>query len=382
MFLTRSLRFFPPVCNEARALLQAGWRMRIYTLPERGDDDAGDLEGAEVRSLHLLTRTLAPRRLLPLKYAELAARQLWAGRREPADLFIAHDLDALPQALWAARRHRAPVVLRAHELWTERAHVPARRLWKSLERKLLPRVDLLVAPTPERAAFLEQYGLAAPPLVVRNCPPLHTPVPGQALQELLARAGRPAQGRRLVLYQGTLAPSRCVLEVVAAAAHLPPEALLVLLGPVDVALRAPLQSALAAAEDRVVLLDPLSPEAVWPVLCSADVGLALYRPDCLNNRLCAPNKVFEYMAAGLPIVGAQGPGLQALVEGEGLGALVDPESPEDIARGIRSVLESPDREAMGRRGQALAAERYHWEAQVAPLLEAYAALVARRGARR
>ncbi len=378
MFITRSLAYFPPVCYEAQSLVDQGWQVRAIAISEREKQRGAPPPGVEVQEVPLLTRALPSGALMGAKYLELFVRQERAARSWPADLYIAHDLPALPQALVSARRRGAPVVYRAHELWTERKRVPGRALWRRIERRLARRADLVVAPTEARAAFLQQrLELPTAPLVVMNCPRLRSPQPGNRLAQMLRAAGVDAEGRRLVLYQGSVAASRCILELAAAAPRLPQDTLIVLLGPVDNRLRPQLERVLPHLRDRVVLLPPAPLEEVWPVLCSAQVGLALYRPDSVNNRLCAPNKVFEYMMAGLPIIGSDCEGMAALVRGNGIGVLVNPEEPEDIARGIRSVLEDPQQDAMRARGVELAMRTYNWEAQFARLQEAYRTLVDR-----
>ena len=380
MFVTRGLRYFPPIRYEAQTLAERGWRVRIYTIGERGNagDDTAAPPGVETRVLRLLTRALPSGAALSLKYLELALRQMTASLGEPADLYVAHDLDALPQAVAAARLRHAPVVYRAHELWTERARVPGRRAWRMIERGLGAWVDLVVAPTHERAQFLrDRCRLAQLPMVVMNCPPLRERVERNRLAELMDQAGHDVTGRRLVLYQGTVAASRCILEIVSASAYLPDDVQVVLMGVVDNKLRQALEGALLRSDGRAVLLPAIQPADVWPVVCSAQAGIALYRPDCLNNRLCAPNKVFEYMMAGVPVIGSRNPSLEPLIERNDIGTLVDPEDPADIAAGIMRLLGRSDQRELRERAISAAAGRYNWSAQVEPLLEAYLRLASR-----
>jgi glycosyltransferase involved in cell wall biosynthesis len=380
MFMARSLRYFPPVWNEARCLAARGWQVRIYTIADRGDygESPAPTAGVSVEVIPLLTRALPGGLLMGAKFLELFVREVRAASQWRADLCVAHDLPALPQAFAVAARAKAAVVYRAHELWTERKRVPGRRLWRWVERTLAPRADLIVVPTRERAEFLQgRFRLSEPPLVVMNCPETRTCESNEVLSALLSNCGHAPAGRKVVLYQGTVAASRCILELVAAAEKLPATVLVVLMGPVDNRLRPALKAALARAGPRVALLPPASRDVLWSALCASDAGVALYRPDSLNNRLCAPNKIFEYMMAGIPIIGSHTPGIARFIEEQALGVLVDPEDPADIARGMMIALDNPEREHLRARAMALAATTYHWDVQFEPLFQAYCRLLPR-----
>jgi glycosyltransferase involved in cell wall biosynthesis len=116
----------------------------------------------------------------------------------------------------------------------------------------------------------------------------------------------------------------------------------------------------------------VSPAEVPAQISSSAVGVILFMPDSLNNRLGAPNKLFEYMAAGIPVVASDLPGLRAVVSGEGCGVLVDPRDPHAIARAIDGLLRDPEAcKAMGERGRRAVLERYNWHNMEPRLLECY-----------
>ena len=103
------------------------------------------------------------------------------------------------------------------------------------------------------------------------------------------------------------------------------------------------------------------------------------QPSTLNHRLTTPNKLFEAMAAGVPVVASDLPGMAGIVRETGCGVLCDPTSPAAIAAAIRSILEAPEDERAAYRERALAAAHgtYSWEAQVEILLAEYGRLTGR-----
>jgi glycosyltransferase involved in cell wall biosynthesis len=103
------------------------------------------------------------------------------------------------------------------------------------------------------------------------------------------------------------------------------------------------------------------------------------QPSTLNHRLTTPNKLFEAMAAGVPVVASDLPGMAPYVRETGCGVLVDPTDPREIASAIRGLAEaSPEaRRSIGALGLAAAHERYNWERQAELLFEEYGRLTGR-----
>ncbi len=101
-------------------------------------------------------------------------------------------------------------------------------------------------------------------------------------------------------------------------------------------------------------------------------GLILFR-EHLNNRMAGPpNKLFNYMSAGLPVVTVDFPELHRIVTEEECGVLVGNQSADAIAEAIERLLADPqEMYRMGTRGQAAVRERYSWEVMNRRLISAY-----------
>jgi glycosyltransferase involved in cell wall biosynthesis len=111
---------------------------------------------------------------------------------------------------------------------------------------------------------------------------------------------------------------------------------------------------------------------VGQMLAEARLGLVLFHPRP-NHIEAQPNKLFEYMAAGLPVVTSRFPLWQEIVEGTQCGLVVDPLDPQAIAAAMRWLLEHPvEAEAMGARGREAVRERFTWVREEATLLDCYA----------
>ena len=112
-------------------------------------------------------------------------------------------------------------------------------------------------------------------------------------------------------------------------------------------------------------------EEVVKELSQARAGLVLLHPTP-QYKISYPVKMFEYMAAGLPVIASDFPLWREIVEGAGCGLLVDPQHPQAIADAMQWILDNPDEAAaMGRRGRAAVDDLYTWEAQGAKLIDLY-----------
>ncbi len=115
--------------------------------------------------------------------------------------------------------------------------------------------------------------------------------------------------------------------------------------------------------------------AVARILASCRAGLVLFHPEP-NHLTAQPNKMFEYMAAGLPVIASDFPLWREIVDGAGCGLLVDPMDPAAIARAMQWIIDHPAEAAeMGRRGRAAVEHTYNWEAESTKLVELYRRLL-------
>ena len=129
--------------------------------------------------------------------------------------------------------------------------------------------------------------------------------------------------------------------------------------------------------DQLAILPPVSYDEVLRLTPGADVGHALYEPVHINNVYIttASNKIMEYMAAGLPILVSDRPGLRVFVETHGCGLTADESSPESIAATVNALLGDPElARRLGAAGARAFEAEFNYERQFAPVLSAFQAL--------
>ncbi|MBP1704312.1 MAG: glycosyl transferase group 1 [Chloroflexi bacterium] len=297
-----------------------------------------------------------------------------------ADLYHGMAYMGIPIALDLARRHRAKAVYDARDIYLDarnlaRMRGPARWLLARGERGWAHRADRVMTVNEAYAGVMrDRWGVD--PLVVMNCSyRFHPPEPRERrFHDVLGLAA----DRRVVLYHGGLFPHRGVEELLQAI-PLVPDATLVLMGYGVLEPEIREWVAERGLAGCVRLLPAVPPDELLSWVAAADVVAMPIQPSTLNHRLTTPNKLFEAMAAGVPSVASDLPGMAAIVRTTGCGLLVDPQDPEAIAAAIREILDAPDEEraALRRRCLEAAHQTYNWENQVANLLAEYSRLTGR-----
>jgi glycosyltransferase involved in cell wall biosynthesis len=384
------------VRREMSTLVELGHRVTVATLSGSAHPPY-ELDGARIVPLRPAHRGILPGDDSPFvddrkagRIGRPIARGRWAAgyattfyywRRAalrqlaPADVWHGHDLLGLLAASGLQRRHGGGLVYDSHELFLDagsaaRLPSPARRLLSRMERGASRRADAVITVNASIAEELgRRYGVR--PIVVMNCPRLGPARKRGRLRDHLNLGSRP-----VVLYHGALNPGRGVEQLVDSLPLQPAETAVVLLGYGDLA--AP-YSALAAQESHrgrlfVVPAVPIADLPSW--ICDADVGVIAFQPVDRNNVLGTPNKLFEYLETGVPMVVSDFPEMRRLVTETGAGIARDTSTAASLAAAIRELLDEPKSRHRSRmRSARRAAETtYNWGVQSQRLAETYSRL--------
>jgi glycosyltransferase involved in cell wall biosynthesis len=367
------------VMREAAALAQAGYTVSIVDLETACDRPVEEHISGVVLKHVMMSRAFSSIRFKPLLLFQAAQSLIRSTLRLiqiSADVYHAHDTTALPACALAAFVRHKPLIFDAHELpLSEEAYS---RRWRGLITLfswllafVVPRcAGVITVSSPIAEEICRRYSRSDVSLI-RNIP-LYKQVPrSQRLRQHLELC----QDARIALYQGAFHLNRGLDRLIQAAAFLEQNNVIVLMGPDTEGLRSQFESLIAnkGVADRVKMLPAVPYEELLHWTASADIGLIVYSPEHSQNvQMCLPNKLFEYLMVGLPILASRLDAVSDIIATYDVGQIVSSLTPEAIGTAINAML--ADRAALARMGcNALQAARETlcWEKESQQLLRLY-----------
>lgn len=369
------------VLKQAHSLAKAGYAVTVVAMNPYGSEEREIQNGFTIIRVPVTfhrNKLLRGINLFPVTLWRMAnvAKELHA------EVYHAHDSDTVIAAWWAARQvSGAQLVYDAHEVGFSslRSSVNLFGLpfglviwsWLKCNDFLIPRKFDAVISVNDVLADIQaaHYGITRPS-VVMNCPPLYTSVPQPGR---LAELAGISPNTPIVLYQGMLTRDRHGVgleNLVHAAALLRKGAVMFLgRGPMTEDLRALIQS--RGISHRVKVLPAVPPNELLDYTSSACVGVIPTEPYDADLQYSSPNKLFEYLAVGLPVIYSDLKVIRDICEQYNCGILTDPRNAESMAAAIDQLLSDPALYTKLSTGAQRAAEIFNWEAQEQVLYELY-----------
>jgi glycosyltransferase involved in cell wall biosynthesis len=306
----------------------------------------------------------------PLFYAEFNTRLFLKLLFSRSQLLVANDLDTLLPNFVVARLLRKPIIYDSHEYFTETPELVNRprvqAVWKSIERFVLPKLGWIITVNESIAGLFERdYGIKT--YVVRNIP---ISLNGHCIVKTRAELGLPASKKILVLQGSGINMHRGAEELIEAMRYLP-DMLLMIIGSGDVINTLKQMVVDHKIEDQVIFLPRMPFEDMMAYTRLADLGLTLDRDTNINYRFSLPNKLFDYIHAGVPVAATPLPEVKKIVETYNIGTCINASTPETLAAEIRNILQSPDLTRDWKKNLTFAAQELCWENEENVLLKLY-----------
>lgn len=305
-----------------------------------------------------------------LKTYAINRRMITIGLASGADVFHSHDLNTLYVGATCKRRTPgARLVYDSHELHTERNRMGYWwRKWAVWnEKKWLPNADAMIVASPSWIEEIKKKTGWVPKSSVSivNTPPLRDHIP----QDLRGALDIP-DDHAILLYQGSIQENRGIEPAIDAAAMLD-DCVLVILG--YGYHRTALETVVRdrGLEDKVRFFGPIPNDELLDWTAAADIGLCNIINSSLSYYTSLPNKLFEYMMAGIAVIGSDSPEIGRIVTAEGVGVVCDPADPVALADAARTILKDL---TTYKTASLDARTRHHWGIEAKKLIDLYSGL--------
>lgn len=296
------------------------------------------------------------------------------------DVIQVHDLPALEAGVELATKRNAPLVYDAHELYPEQRSFSAmqRRICSEAEARLIKHAHLVFAVNESIGREMAQrYAIDMPKVLLNAIDPPATFDASRNYDLLREKIGL-GKERRILLFQGGFAPNRNLGNLVTAFAKVTtPDVDLVMIGFGSFGDTLRVIARKHGVLDRRVFFLPAVPQSeLLQHSASADMGIIPYPHVDLNSYYCTPNKLFEFIQAGLPILANQSPELERFVQTNGFGLTTPMKNARQIAEAIDQAF-AAERFADWRAALSLGRQRFTWQAQEKSFLDAMEDLLGR-----
>jgi len=274
-----------------------------------------------------------------------------------------HTLEFLPLSI-LTKIFKIKIIYDTHELETEKVNFNSvrKKISKIIERNFINLVDIVFVVSDSIANWYEKEYKIPRPVVVKNAPKFFEPIRNNHFRNDLGIK----KGSKIALYQGGLSKGRGIdLLLECFKKREDDKVVMVFMGYGE--LEDEIKS-LARIKDNIFFYPAVDSDIVLEYTSSADFGISMIENTCLNEEYCLPNKLFEYIMAGLPVIVSNMKEMREFIEYYNIGVVANYKI-ESVNKAIEQVL-ALDIEQMKKNLRKCAKENA-WEIQEEILTKTY-----------
>ena len=309
-------------------------------------------------------------------YAEINTRLFLKLLFTRGDIFLGNDLDVMPAVFLAARLKGKPVVYDTHEYYLGMPELEGKptikKIWAFIEHLIFPRLKYIYTICQSFCdLYNKDYGKKL--WFIRNVPYLHVEDSGK-FEELKQNIDlRIPRGKFLLLFQGAgINPERGVEELVLSMQYLDPTLFhLLIVGGGDIFEKIIHITNEKGLKDRITIIPKVPFEVLRHITRQADLGLTLDKPTNINHIYGLPNKIFDYLHSGIPVLSSRLVEMEHIIQNYEVGSFIENHEPVHIAERIRFVYDHPDLVKIWRSNTIKVKNDYNWENEEKVLFSIY-----------
>lgn len=329
------------------------------------------------KSLPLASRDYKTKRMFllfekgVLFYAEYQIRLFFYLLFHKSDVLIPNDLDTLLPNYLISKIKSAHLVYDTHELFCEVPELQnspiKRKIWKSLEKSIFPKLKYVFTVNDSIAKiYSEEYGVSVK--VVRNIA-MRTNL-GTANSLTKEELELPINKKIIVLQGAGINMDRGAEEAVEAMQYVY-NAILLIIGSGDVLAILKHRVIQLKLQDKVRFIGKVPLEKLLQYTRHADLGLTLDKDTNINYRYSLPNKLFDYIHSGVPVLASDLTEVKKIVLHYNVGDCIENHAPQHIADKINTILSNEDRLQMWKKNTNIAASELNWQNEEKGLVAVY-----------
>lgn len=305
----------------------------------------------------------------PFFYAEYNIRLFLFLLFRKSSLLVSNDLDTLMPNYLVHTLKKTPIVYDSHELFTETPEVVNRpfvkSVWQGIEKRIFPKLkDVFTVSDSIAEIFTQKYGVLVK--VVRNIPPSGNSQSIKSRTEL----DLPEEKKILILQGSGINIHRGAEELVEAMQFLEGY-LLLIIGGGDVIETLKKMAADLSLNDKIRFIPRQTPENLFQYTANADLGLTIDKDTNLNYRYSLPNKLFDYIHAGIPVLASPLFEIKKIIDGYKIGTTIKNHEPKEIADKITEIFSNEKQYMEWKENTKFAVDELNWEKEKTKLQEVY-----------